>query len=107
MLARWQDDWLVDPIKASSGALYPMAAMSLSTPRAGNLTAFALPYDDMLTAVKLAFYRMRSPTGKLTCGQKYWIIPPELELTAQKILSQIQATKVEDINAHAGPVSES
>lgn len=105
--ARWQDDWLVDHIKGPLGLGGVLSdGGNVFDASRGNLTAFSLPFDDMLTAVKLAFYRMRSPTGKLTpLRAKHWIIPPELELTAQKILSQIQATKVEDINAHAGTLS--
>jgi hypothetical protein len=105
--ARWQDDWLLDQLLGTTGVGPTMSdGLPVFDTTRGNLQAGGMPLVVALETAKLSFYRMRSPTGKLTpMPAKYWIIPPEMETIARKLLMQIQPTKVEDVNTLAGSLT--
>ncbi|MFT4061085.1 MAG: Mu-like prophage major head subunit gpT family protein [Edaphocola sp.] len=60
--------------------------------------------ETTLSAARLAIRRQVTPGGKLPLGlkPKYLIVPPDLETTAQKLLSAVLATTTGDVNIFAG-----
>lgn len=58
--------------------------------------------ESTLSAARIAMRRQKSPAGHLLgIRPKYLLVPPELEVTAQKMVSSIWATKDSDVNVFA------
>lgn len=70
----------------------------------GNLAAAGAALSETtLTAAKLAMRNQVDLTGeKAGVTPKFLLVPPALEVTAQKLLSTVQATKTADVNPFAG-----
>ena len=66
----------------------------------GNLTAlFAAPNATSLSAARLAMRRMTSLGGMLIdVTPRFVLVPPELETVAEKVLTEISASKTDDVN---------
>lgn len=66
----------------------------------GNIAASgAAPSEATLSAARLAMRKQTSPAGALiTVNPKFLLVPPELETSAEKLLSTIQAADTDDVN---------
>lgn len=66
----------------------------------GNIAASgAAPSETTLSAARLAMRKQVSPSGALiTVTPRYLLVPSELETASEKLLTQIQAATVSDVN---------
>lgn len=68
-----------------------------------NLGSAAAISEISLAAAKLAMRRQKSPSGEpLGISPVYLLVPPELEIAAQKAMTAILATSTNDVNVLAG-----
>ena len=92
---------LIDPLLANSGAGHVMAdGVAVFHADHGNLASSgAAPDVTTLSAARLAMRRQKGINGE-TLAIEPWglMVPPELETTAQKVLAEIEATKLADVN---------
>jgi hypothetical protein len=59
-----------------------------------------------LSAARLAMRKQKGLSGKpINITPKFLVVPPELETTAEKLLSAIQASKTDDVNPFGGKLS--
>lgn len=70
----------------------------------GNLTAtYAAPSVAAIGAARLAMRRMKGIGGQpIDVTPAFLLVPPELETTAEQVLAEIAAAKVDDVNPFTG-----
>ncbi|TIS46184.1 prohead protease/major capsid protein fusion protein [Mesorhizobium sp.] len=73
----------------------------------GNLSTGAALAETSLSDARLAMRQRKDLDGKtlISAAPKYLLVGPELETTAEKLLSAIQATRTDDVNPFAGKLS--
>jgi phage head maturation protease len=102
--AAFEAQFLVDLLQQNSGAGPTMSdGVVLFHANHGNLAGTgAAPAEATLSAARLA---MRAQTGKggglISVIPRYVLVPSAHELTVEKLLSTIQATKTSDVNPFA------
>jgi HK97 family phage prohead protease len=73
----------------------------------GNLLTGATLSEDSLSAARLALRTRKGLDGKtvITVTPKFLVVGPELETTAEKLLTAINATTTDDVNPFAGKLT--
>jgi hypothetical protein len=98
--ASFEARFLVDLLESGSGFGPAMSdAAPLFDAAHGNLGTGAAFGEAPLAAGRLAMRKQQTLSGDaLGVGPKWLIVPPDHETAAEKLLSDIQATKIDDAN---------
>jgi HK97 family phage prohead protease len=106
--ADFEAQFLVDLLTAGSGLGPTMDdGQRLFHSAHGNVAASgAILSATTLSAARLAMRRQKGLSGRAISVQpKFLIVPPELETTAEQLLTAVNATTTEDVNVFGGKLS--